>query len=85
MELPFDGAISSYFNDGAPDDVRAAITDAEKDDILTPNYPHSDRMARKTYEREISKLHIELVKMQGSWLLNKVINQVILLSIFPEL
>jgi len=65
MELPFDGAISSYFNDQAPDDIRNAIRRAEKGDILNPDYPHSDRMARKVYEKEIAALQIELVKLQA--------------------
>ncbi|MFT7596457.1 MAG: polyphosphate kinase 2 [Paracoccaceae bacterium] len=65
MELPFDGAISSYFNDSAPVDIRNAIRRAEKGDILNPDYPHSERMARKVYEKEIAALQIELVKMQA--------------------
>ena len=65
MELPFEGAISSYFNESAPDDIRNAIRRAEKGDILNPDYPHSERMARKVYEKEIAALQIELVKMQA--------------------
>jgi len=65
MELPFDGAISSYFNDQAPDDVRNAIRRAEKGDILNPNYPHSERMTGKMYDHEIAALQIELVKLQA--------------------
>lgn len=65
MDLPFDGAISAYFNTDAPDDIRAAIKRADKGDILSPSYPHSDRMARKVYEREMAKLQIELVKLQA--------------------
>ena len=66
MDLPFDGAISAYYNDDAPDDIRNSIKRSEKSDILTPTYPHSDRMARKVYEAEMEALQIELVKMQ-SW------------------
>jgi len=65
MDLPFDGAISAYFNTDAPDDIRAAIKRADKGDILSPRYPHSDRLARKVYEREMAKLQIELVKLQA--------------------
>lgn len=65
MDLPFDGAISAYFDTDAPDDIRAAIKRADKGDILSPSYPHSDRMARKVYEREMAKLQIELVKLQA--------------------
>lgn len=65
MDLPFDGAISAYFNNDAPDDIRAAIKRADKGDILAPDYPHSERMARKVYEREMAQLQIELVKLQA--------------------
>lgn len=64
MDLPFDGAISTFFNDTAPDDVRNAIKRAEKGDIITPDYPYSDRMPRKAYEKDLAALQIELVKMQ---------------------
>lgn len=66
MELPFDGAISAYYKNDAPDDVRDAVKTADKDDILSSSYPHSNRMGRKTYEREMEGLQIELVKLQ-SW------------------
>jgi len=66
MTLPFDGAITEFYETGAPDDVRDKIASAEKDDILTPTYPHAERMKRKDYEREMEALQIELVKMQ-SW------------------
>ncbi|MFT6024134.1 MAG: polyphosphate kinase 2 [Ascidiaceihabitans sp.] len=65
MTLPFDGAISAFFKDLAPDDVRRAIKRAEKGDIINPNYPHSERLARKVYERQLAALQIELVKMQA--------------------
>ncbi|MGH1354958.1 MAG: polyphosphate kinase 2 [Thalassovita sp.] len=64
MELPFDGAISAFYNDDAPEDVRNTIKRAEKGDILTPSYPHSEKLARKPYEKDMEKLQIELVKLQ---------------------
>ena len=66
MELPFDGAISSYFENDAPADVQNAIRRAEKGDILDPNYPHPERLARKVYEADLYALQVELVKLQ-SW------------------
>ncbi|WP_264213467.1 polyphosphate kinase 2 [Leisingera thetidis] len=66
MPLPFDGAISRYFQNGAPKDVRKAIRGAGEDDILSPSYPHRERMKRKAYEAELEALQIELVKLQ-SW------------------
>jgi len=65
MQLPFDGAISTYFNTDAPKAIRDAIRRADKDDILEPDYPYSERMKRKLYEREMTALQIELVKLQA--------------------
>jgi len=64
MDLPFDGAISAYFENDAPTEVRAAIQNAGKNDILSDSYPHKERLARKTYEADLEALQIELVKMQ---------------------
>ncbi len=65
MQLPFDGAISTYFNNDAPDAIRDAIRRADKDDILEADYPHPERMKRKHYAREMAALQIELVKLQA--------------------
>lgn len=65
MELPFEGAISTYFKTEAPDEVRNAIRRAEKGEILSKSYPHSDRMPRKAYEQDLLRLQIELVKLQA--------------------
>lgn len=65
MELPFDGAISAFFKDGAPAAVKDAIKRAEKGDILDASYPHTERLARKVYEAELAALQIELVKLQA--------------------
>ncbi|MEP4198092.1 MAG: polyphosphate kinase 2 [Aliishimia sp.] len=66
MALPFDGAISAFFNDDAPNAIRDAINGAQKADILSQDYPHAKRLSRKAYEKHFAKLQIELVKMQ-SW------------------
>ena len=63
---PFDGAISSYFETGAPEKIREEIKSAAKKDILNPRYPHKKRMGRKDYEAQYDSLQIELVKLQ-SW------------------
>ncbi|CUI00722.1 polyphosphate kinase 2 [Leisingera aquaemixtae] len=65
MTLPFDGAISRYYQTGAPEEIRKAIQTADKDEIITPSYPHRERMARKTYETELEALQVELVKLQA--------------------
>jgi polyphosphate kinase 2 len=65
MQLPFDGAISSFYKNDAPDAVREAIERAKKGEILDASYPHKTRLKRKTYEAELKLLQIELVKMQA--------------------
>jgi polyphosphate kinase 2 len=65
MSLPFDGAISAFYENDAPKTVREAIERAEKDDILDPGYPYSEEMKRKHYEKDMARLQIELVKMQA--------------------
>lgn len=65
MQLPFNGAISAYFEDAAPDEIRDAIRVGRKNEILSQSYPHQDRLQRKTYDKEMAKLQVELVKMQA--------------------
>tara|TARA_R110002094_G_scaffold82774_1_gene87582 strand:- start:200 stop:1069 length:870 start_codon:yes stop_codon:yes gene_type:complete len=69
MDLPFDGAISAFFENDAPEDIRNALRRADKDDILTSSYPHADRLGQKPYKKDYKKLQIELVKLQ-SWVRN---------------
>ncbi|WP_425038959.1 polyphosphate kinase 2 [Primorskyibacter sp. S187A] len=63
MTKPFDAAISRFFTDDAPTEIRNAIQRAEKGEIIDTSYPYSDRMPRKAYEKELALLQIELVKM----------------------
>lgn len=65
MDLPFDGAISRYFEQDAPREIRDAIRRADRHDVLSPTYPYSERLARKPYEKDLKKLQIELVKLQA--------------------
>lgn len=64
MDLPFDGAISAFFETEAPDAIRKEIRRADKDDILSGSFPYSEELSKKTYEKEIEQLQIELVKLQ---------------------
>ncbi|MEQ3626584.1 MAG: polyphosphate kinase 2 [Celeribacter sp.] len=66
MTLPFDGAISRFYESEAPQDVRDAIAGADKDDILAPGYPYDSEMRGKHYDAEMDALQIELVKLQAS-------------------
>ncbi|RGP37676.1 polyphosphate kinase 2 [Pseudotabrizicola alkalilacus] len=65
MKLPFDGAISAFFQNKAPKSVREAILAADKDDILDPSYPYREEMKGKAYQTQMDALQIELVKMQS--------------------
>ncbi|MBN8630178.1 MAG: polyphosphate kinase 2 [Rhodobacterales bacterium] len=66
MTLPFDGAISRYFREGAPKAVRKAIEEAGKDDILTKSYPYREEIKGKDYNRQMEALQVELAKMQAA-------------------
>lgn len=66
MTLPFDGAISAYLKDLAPADIRKAVRNTEKGQMLNPLYPYEEKLDRRVYDRDLENLHIELVKLQ-SW------------------
>lgn len=65
MALPFDGAISRYFETAAPPQVRTAIQTGTKRDVLSDSYPYEARMHRKDYDRQMAQLQLELVKLQS--------------------
>lgn len=65
MDLPFDGAISRYFKEAAPKEVRKAIEKADKDAILNKDYPYAEEMKRKDYDARMAALQIQLVKLQA--------------------
>ncbi|MEO1239206.1 MAG: polyphosphate kinase 2 [Pseudomonadota bacterium] len=65
MALPFDGAISDYFENGAPKAVRKAIEDQKKGPVFSPDYPYGDRMDKDEYEDTLYALQLELAKLQA--------------------
>lgn len=65
MGKPFDGAISKFFKETAPNDVREAIKQGGKKDILAGTYPYAERMGSDEYEATMRALQIELVKLQA--------------------
>jgi polyphosphate kinase 2 len=65
MALPFDGAISEFFESGAPAEVRAAIQDAKKKDILAKTYPYRRALGKSEYETDLDALQLELVRLQA--------------------
>jgi polyphosphate kinase len=62
--LPFDGAISRFAAKEAPKDVREALKDADKHDILDPRYPYQARLDDDDYEAAFKACQLELIKMQ---------------------
>jgi polyphosphate kinase 2 len=66
MTLPFDGAISRYFETEAPEAVRRAVRDGRKRDILTDDegFPYDRWMDKDAYEAELDALQIEMMKLQ---------------------
>ena len=64
--LPFDGEISRFYQEDAPEAVRAEIAGAKKGEILATDFPYAKKWKRSAYEGELDALQIELVKMQ-SW------------------
>ncbi|MEM9855246.1 MAG: polyphosphate kinase 2 [Pseudomonadota bacterium] len=62
MGKPFDAAITRFYQEKAPADIRAAIAEAEKGEILNADFPHRKRLGRKEYEAHYAALQIELVK-----------------------
>ncbi|MFS4437555.1 polyphosphate kinase 2 [Paracoccaceae bacterium GXU_MW_L88] len=64
---PFNGAISDFYKEGAPDEIRKAIKKAGKDDMLAESYPYDEEMDKDDYNDTLDALQIELMKLQ-SWL-----------------
>jgi polyphosphate kinase 2 len=65
MELPFDGGISAFYRDQAPDAVKNTIKSAGKSDVINPDYPYDTRWDKDDYEDALAALQIELVRMQA--------------------
>jgi polyphosphate kinase 2 len=65
MALPFDGAISDFYENGAPDDIRSAIAEGGKKDVLSDSYPYDRAMDKNDYEDAIDALQLELVRLQA--------------------
>lgn len=65
MDLPFNGAISRYFEQDAPKAIRKAIEKGGKDEILSQGYPYREEMDKKDYEAQMAALQIQLVKLQS--------------------
>ncbi|MCG6903445.1 MAG: polyphosphate kinase 2 [Rhodobacter sp.] len=65
MSLPFDGAISTFYKETAPEEIRRAIAEAGKNDILSDTYPYPAVMKSDSYDETMTDLQMELVKLQS--------------------
>lgn len=61
--IPFVGDITKFLETEAPADIREAIAEAGKDDILSGTFPYDEEMKSKDYDKHMEKLQVELVKM----------------------
>lgn len=62
--LPYDGAITRFFETEIPAEIRDAINGGKKA-ILQPPYPYDHRLKSHEYETTLYKLQIELAKLQA--------------------
>ena len=65
MSLPFDGAISAFYDAEAPKDIRTAIREGHKMDILDASFPYDRWLKKSDYEATMQTLQPELVKLQA--------------------
>jgi polyphosphate kinase len=65
MDLPFDGAISRYFREGAPKWVRKAVEKAGKDPVFSKSYPYDSEMKSKDYDVQVEALQRQLVRFHA--------------------
>ncbi len=65
MDLPFDGAISRYFEKDAPKEIRKLIEKKDKNDILAKSFPYSEEMKSKDYDAQMADLQLQMVRLQS--------------------
>lgn len=65
MTLPFDGAISEFYQSHANDAAFGAIPTAGKDDILDPSFPYQTEIKGKEYDARMDALQRQLVRLQA--------------------
>jgi len=63
-DLPFDGAVSRFLAEEAPEAVRDAVEEGKKRDILDDSYPYDRWLKKSDYEDELDRLQVELAKCQ---------------------
>lgn len=63
MDLPFNGAITNYLKTDAPKEVRRAIEEADKNEILSKTYPYRTELSHKEYDALMDGLQLQMVRM----------------------
>ncbi len=61
---PFDGGITRFYEQFAPEEIRQAIENTDRGEIVASSYPYEKRMSRKQYETTLYALQVELGKLQ---------------------
>ncbi|MDO5647227.1 polyphosphate kinase 2 [Paracoccus sp. (in: a-proteobacteria)] len=62
-DLPLVGKITEYLEKGAPKDIRQAIQNGSKRDILDDAFPYDRDMDRDDYNAHLDRLQTQLVRM----------------------
>ena len=61
-DLPLVGKITEALK-AAPRDIRKALENAAKDQVLDPAYPYRAEMDKKSYEAQMDRLQLQLVRL----------------------
>jgi polyphosphate kinase 2 len=61
---PFDGAVSRFAESGAPKEIRKALKERKKNQILDPAYPYDTQIGLEEYQRIYGACQLELIKVQ---------------------
>ena len=61
-DLPLVGKITEALK-AAPRDIRKALENAAKDQVLDPTYPYRAEMDKKSYEGQMDRLQLQLVRL----------------------
>lgn len=65
VNKPFDGAISDFYQNSVPHDIRELIESSDKNAIANSTFPYANKMHKKEYGALYKELQVELAKMQA--------------------
>lgn len=64
IPMPFDGQVTEFLTQKAPEDLRRTIDEARKRDTLAGSYPYPRWMKKSNYQEALKPLQFELAKLQ---------------------